>query len=238
MIILQRSFRRQRVHHLQPRRCTERHRNRDRAIQVNHRRRRNLTKLFVKRDDPRPIRFLRRPCSRVAGRNLRLQHVRPSHFSTQLRSRRQRRKPTPNQEPVPLRAVLLQQQNRRARPVHTRPSTRRLYFHQRDQPMHLWLQRCQPRQHTPQPQRIFAQRRPQPIVTGGRRVSFIEDQINHRQHRRKPRRQLLPPRHLERNALFSKRALSPHNALRHGRLRHQKRPRNFLSGQTAKQAQR
>src|SRR5277367_5456497 len=238
MIILKRPFRTQRVRHHQPRSGAKRHRNRHRTIQINHRRRRDPRQRLIQRHNPRPIRFFRPTRSRMASRNLPLQHIRPPRGSTQLRSPLQRPQPATNQQLIPIRTILLQQQNRRARFVHARSETRSLYLHQRHQPMHFRLLRRQLRQNPPQSQRIFAQRRPQPVVTRRRRVALIKNQINHRQHRRKPRCQLLPSRHLKRHALFSKSPLRPHNALRHSRFGHQKRSRNFLGRQPSQQTQR
>src|ERR1700733_3964310 len=109
MIILERAFCRQRVHHFQPGRRTERHRNRDRAIQINHRRRRNPRERLIERNDPRPIRLLRRTRSRMASRNLGLQNVRALTSRIQLRSLLERRKSATNQKLVPPSAVLLEQ---------------------------------------------------------------------------------------------------------------------------------
>ena len=55
-------------------------------------------------------------------------------------------------------------------------------------------------QHAPEAQRVLAQRRPHPVVAGGRRVALVEDQVDDLEHRRQPRGALVAARHLERHA--------------------------------------
>ena len=43
-------------------------------------------------------------------------------------------------------------------------------------------------QHAAQAQRVLAQRRPHPVVAGGRRVALVEDQVDDLEHRRQARR--------------------------------------------------
>ena len=79
---------------------------------------------------------------------------------------------------------------------------------------------------------------PHPVVARGRRVALVEHEVDHLEHRREPRGALGAARDLERNARLGQRALGADDALRDGRLRHQKRARDLVGGQAAEQAQR
>src|SRR5215469_3112967 len=149
----------------------------------------------------------------------------------------QRRQPPPDQQTVPLRAVLFEQQDRLSRRVHPRPQSRRLYLHQRYQPMHFRLLRRQPRQNPPQPQRVFTERRPHPVLARAGRVPFVEDEVNDLQHRRQPRAQLRSTRHFESNPRLGQRLLGPYDPLTDGGFRRQEGARNFAGCQPAQQTQ-
>ena len=131
----------------------------------------------VERRDPRPVRLRRRAGARVAGRDRRLQRVRPAA---------PRPAPRPARAPParggsaagPSAAILVQQQDRLAARPDPRPRPRRLDLHQRDQAVHLRLSRRQPGQDAAEPQRILAERRPHPVVAGRRRVALVEDQVD------------------------------------------------------------
>ena len=85
------------------------------------------------------------------------------------------RKPTADQQLIPQRAVLIEEQDRLPRRAHARPRARRLNLHQRDQAVHLGLLRREPGEDAPEPQRVLAERRPHPVVAGGGRVALVED---------------------------------------------------------------
>ena len=65
-------------------------------------------------------------------------------------------------------------------------------------------------------QRIVAKRRPHPVVTGGRRIALVEDEVDDPEHRRQPGSKLGPPRHLERNLFCGEGPLCPDDALGDG----------------------
>ena len=67
---------------------------------------------------------------------------------------------------------------------------------------------------------------------GGRRVSFVEHEVDDAQHRVEPRRQLGRRRHLIRNARVADLRLRAHDALGEGGRRRQERPRDLLGGET------
>ena len=94
---------------------------------------------------------------------------------------------TTDEKLVPVCAVLIEEQDGVSRRAHTCAGTRRLDLHERNQSVGLrLLQRQGARlQNAPQPQRIFAERRPHPILTDGRRVAtFVEDEIDYPKDRR------------------------------------------------------
>ena len=70
--------------------------------------------------------------------------------------------------------------------------------------MDLRLLRCTPGQDAPEPQRIFAERGPHPVLPGSRRVAFVEDEVDDPEHRRQTRGKLSPAGNLEGHALFGK----------------------------------
>src|SRR5262249_30683294 len=89
-----------------------------------------------------------------------------------------------------------------------------------------------------EPQRLLTELRPHPVVAGGRRIALVEDEIDDRQHRGETGGKLLAARHLERHARLAQGALSAHDALLDGRLRHEEGAGNLLRGQSAQQAER
>ena len=76
VVALERGLGRQRVDDLEPGRRAERHRHRDRAVQLDDRRRRQLGQRVVQRGDPRPVGLLGGARSRVAGGDRGLERVR------------------------------------------------------------------------------------------------------------------------------------------------------------------
>ena len=142
-----------------------------------------------------------------------------------------------DQQPVPPPAILIEQQHRLAVRADARRRPRGLDLHQRDQAVHLGFHRRQPRQHPPQPLRIVAERRPHPVVAGGRRVAFVEDQVDHLEHRGEPHGQLRPARHFVRHLLVGERALGADDALLDGGGR-QECPGDLVGGEAGEQLQR
>ncbi len=68
--------------------------------------------------------------------------------------------------------------------------------------MHLGLIRNQLRQDAPLPQRFFTKRRPQPVISGRRRVSFVKDEIDNLQDRRQSLCEFRTARNFKRNVRF------------------------------------
>ena len=86
-------------------------------------------------------------------------------------------------------AVLVEQQDRFAVRADARAQARGLELHQRHEAVHLRLVAREPGEDASEPQRFFAQRRPGPVVARGGRVAFVEDQVDHLEHRREARGQ-------------------------------------------------
>ena len=110
----------------------------------------------------------------------------------------ERLQPAADQQQVPARAVLVEQQDRLALRADPRPDPRRLDLHQRDEAVDLGLVRGEPGEDPPEPQRVLAERRPDPVLAGGRRVALVEDQVDHLEDDREPLGELVPARRLER----------------------------------------
>ena len=160
--------------------------------------------------------------------------VRPAGAAERLRPR-ERGEPAPDQQLVPARAVLIEQQDRLARGSDPGGRARCLDLHQRHEAVHLGLGRRKLGQDAAEPQRVLAQSGPHPVVAGGRGVALVEDEIDDLEHGREPCGQLLPAGHLEGHMRFGERALGAHDALRNRRLRDQERRRDLGGGEPAEQ---
>ena len=148
----------------------------------------------------------------------------------------ERREATTDEELIPVRTVLIEEQDRLSRRARARPGTRCLNFHERDQAVNLRLLWCEPGQDASEPQRILAERGPHPVVAGGRRVAFVEDEVDDPEHRRQTRGQFRTAGNFKRNALFGESALGPNDALGDGRLWNEEGSRNLVGRQTSEQA--
>jgi hypothetical protein len=96
----------------------------------------------------------------------------------------------------------------------------------------------EPAEYPAEAQRVLAQRGPQPVVAGRRRVALVEDEVDDLEDGRQARRQLGLAGHVERHAGLGQRALGPHDALCHRRLRHEECPRDLIGREATEQAQR
>ncbi len=79
--------------------------------------------------------------------------------------------------------------------------------------------------------------RPNPRVTGGRRISLVEYEIDNFEDGGEAVTALLPVRHLEGHALLRQGPLGAHDALGDGGLGHEESPRDLLGGEAAQQPQ-
>ena len=111
--------------------------------------------------------------------------------------------------------------------------------HESEQPVNFsrrWW-RHQPSNQTPKADRLSAQIGPYQRFASSRHITFVEDEIDHSQHRVETRGQLVRVGHLVRNSCVANLALRPHEPLRHCRRGHQKCSRNFVGLQTAQRAE-
>jgi hypothetical protein len=113
--------------------------------------------------------------------------------------------------------------------------------HQRQQAADLGLggQRARGQLEVPaQADRLDAQLAAHQRVAAGRGVALVEDQVDHRQRRVEPHRQLVGVGHPVRDAGVADLALGAHQPLRHRRLGHRERARDRRGRQPADQPQR
>ena len=103
--------------------------------------------------------------------------------------------------------------------------------------MHLGFVRHQLSYDPPKPQRFFAECGPHPVVSGCRRVTFIEDEIDDLQNRGQPTRKLRAAWNFERNLRFGERSLGANDSLCDGRLGTQVGAGNLVGGESAQKAQ-
>ena len=167
----------------------------------------------------------------------RLQHVEAVRAAQLLRAC-QGRKPALDQQTIPARPVLLQQQNRFAFSGRARRGARGVKLHQAHEAVRLRLPRRQRHQNAAEAQRFLAQLRAHPIVASRRGVAFIEDEIDHPQHGREALRQLRSARRLIGEAGFRQRALGAHDPLRDRGLGCEKGARDLFGCQSCDHAQR
>jgi len=197
------------------------HRKRDRAIERHHRVVGHAFEQAVQRQDLRPVRvvgaggFVMDRCDR----RLDLISAHPA-----VRERRgQDRHAFGNRLLVPRRPFLFGERDQLA--VRSRP--RRApgigQEHQREQPRRLGVAREHAMDGAGQPNRFAGEVAPLQSVADAARIAFVEDQVEHVQHRAQALGPLLAGGHAERDARRLDPLLRPADALRHRGLGHQVR---------------
>ena len=176
--------------------------------------------------------------ARVAGGDRGLERIGPRAAAERLGAR-QRRQPAADQQLVPRRAVLLEQQHRLAvrAGARARSATPGSPSAPRGRAPPARRARARPgcgRAAAP-PRRAAGRIQSSPAR---RRIALVEDQVDHLQHRRQAAGALGATRHFERHAGLGERALGAHDALRDGRLRHQEGAGDLVGGEPAEQPQR
>lgn len=104
--------------------------------------------------------------------------------------------------------------------------------------MDLWFCRHELGHDSSKPKRVIAQLWPKPVVAGRRRVTLVEDEVDHLEHRGQAIAQLGPAGHGKRDARVGQRALGPHDTLGNRGLWCQERARDFIGRQAADDAKR
>src|SRR5712691_8009898 len=237
VIGLERRLRHQRIGELETRCWTERDRDRDRTIQLHDGRWLELGECIVECRDACPVRLLRRTRSRVTCGNRSLQGVRAKH-SAKLFGTLECCEATMDEELIPKRAILVEEQDRLSRRADSRVEPRRLDLHQCDEAMDLRLNRKELGQDTAKTERILAELRSYPVVTGGRRVAFVEDEIDDAEDPGQTDGELVSARHLERHPRLGEGPLGADNSLGDRRLRDEECTRDLLRRQTPEQPER
>jgi hypothetical protein len=143
-----------------------------------------------------------------------------------------------DQDVVPTRAILIEQQDRLSRGTDSSASSRSLNLHERDEAMNFRLVRHKARENSAETERVFAERRPHPVFTGRGGVAFVENEVDHFENGRQTRCKIRPPGDLKGNVRLSQRSLGADNALGDSWLRNEKGAGDFLRAQAAEQAQR
>jgi len=110
--------------------------------------------------------------------------------------------------------------------------------HQREQAEHFGLVREQVREHSCQANRLAREIMPRQVVTGGRRVTLVEHEVDHREHRRESLGDRGGRGDFVGNAGVSNLAFGPDEALRHRRLGRQEGAGDLVGRQPAQGAQR
>jgi hypothetical protein len=173
----------------------------------------------------------------MTRRDRRLQRVRPAGVTQRLGAL-ERGQTAMDEQLIPPRAILLEQQHRLPFGGDPRRGARRLDLHQRDQAVHLRLLRHQLGEDAPEAERVLAQGGTKPFVSGSCGISLIEHQINGLEHRPEPRLELRTARHLERHTGLGQRALGADDPLRHRRLGDEEGARDLVRREPAEQPKR
>ena len=100
-----------------------------------------------------------------------------------------------------------------------------------------WRRRHQGPHEAPEPDGLDAEVGPHEGLASRGRVAFGEDEVDHRQHRLEPGRQVRRARYRVGNARVADLALRAHEPLRHGRDRHEERARDLVRLETAERAE-
>src|SRR5260370_18899121 len=172
----------------------------------------------------------------MAGRNRSLEGDRRP-LTAELSSTIERRETAADEEVVPVRAILLQQQDGLSQRVHARLRARRLDLHERHEPVDLRLLWSEFGQDATEAERLFAERRTHPVVTGSRRVAFIKDEVDHLQDGGQTSGKIRPARNFKGNARFAEGPLGPDDALGDRRLRNEESTRDLVCRQPPEQAE-
>src|SRR5262245_60846622 len=140
-----------------------------------------------------------------------------------------------NEEMIPTRAVLLQEENRLTIWTCARGGTRGVELHERDEAVNLRLVRHERGEHATEAHGVFAERRAHPVITRRGGVTLVEDEIDHLQQRPQTRGALGQWRHLEGDAGLAERTFGAHDALRDRRLGDEKGARDLFGRETSEQ---
>src|SRR5258706_16464689 len=103
--------------------------------------------------------------------------------------------------------------------------------------MNLGFIRSKFRQDASETQRILAERRAQPVVTIGGRITLVEHNVDDRENRRQTARELSAARDFEGDALFGEGPFGAYDALGDGRLGYKECTCDLFGRQASEQAE-
>src|SRR2546428_8790771 len=235
MVAPEQGLRGERVDERQPFRRAEGHRHRDRAVQLDDGGGRDVGERIVERRDARPVGLRRGARARVTGGDCGLERVRPEP-AAELLGALERGQTAAHEQVIPARAVLIEEQDRLSRRADPRTRARGLDLHERDQAVDLGLLRHELGENAAETQRLVAESGPHPVLARGRRVAFVEDEVDDLEHRRETRGKLVLARYLERDSRLGERALGADDALGDRRLRDEEGARDLVGREAAEQA--
>src|SRR5207248_10560945 len=127
-------------------------------------------------DNARPIGLFGGGGSPVAGGNRRLNGIGAAAAAKLLGALEGGQAPA-DQQAVPLRAILLQQENRFSSGIDAGFRSGCLNFHQGNESVHFRLVGNQLSKDASQAQRVFAKSRAHPVAAGSRGITLVEDEI-------------------------------------------------------------
>src|ERR1700736_4160002 len=112
-----------------------------------------------------------------------LQRVRTACAAEFLRTL-QRSEAAGDQQLIPSRTVLIEQQNRLSCEAHAGGGAGSLNLHERDEPVNLWFSGSQLRENSAETKRFLAQRGAHQVIAGSCGVALVEDEVDDFEHRR------------------------------------------------------
>ncbi len=192
------------------------HRDGDRPVQLDHRGGREAVQFAVQRGDLAPVRGLGCPRLVVNGRDGRLELVRTG--SAHPQGTLDERSPLLDLPAVPLRSILVGEQDQVARGAHPRITTSVLEQHEGEEAERLGLSRHQVRQHAAKAYRLRRELAAHERVARARRVPLVEDEVENAQDTVEPFGQLLRGWHPVRDPGVADLPLRTDEALCHGGL--------------------
>jgi hypothetical protein len=211
------------------------HRDRDRAVELDHRRGRGLGEPVVQRGDLRPVGVLGPGRSRVERGDRALQLVRTR--SSGEEGPVQGGETLVDHRVVPAGTILVLEQDHRPPWVRPGVPARMLQEHQREQAPDLGLVGHQHQDDAGQTDRLVAQIRPDQGARGGG-VPLVEHEVHDGEHAREPLGQELGRRDPVGDRRLTDLALGPDEALGHRGFGHQERPRDLAGREAAEGLQR
>src|SRR5262249_773938 len=130
------------------------------------------------------------------------------------------------------------QENGLSRGTDARPGTRRLKLHERDETVNFRFLRRELRQYSAQAERVLAESRPHPVITGGGGGTLVENEGDHLENRGKTGRDIGPTRNLEGDMSVGEHSLGAHDPLGDSRLGDEKGASDLVCRQTTEKAER